>query len=60
MEQRLGRSQSLSGRVLVEERESAITTASSWRKCWDTLWTDGSRLDNGRVGAAVLWWEGTG
>ena len=32
-----------------------------WLKRWgrkrEGIWTDGSRLDDGRVGAAAVWWE---
>ena len=59
-EQRWGRSRSFPGRVLVEKRESALATARGWRKSRDTLWTDRSRLEKGRVRVAVVWWEGVG
>lgn len=59
-EQRWGRSQSFPGRVAVERRESALATARSWRKGRDTLRTDGSRMDSGKVRAAVVWWAGAG
>ena len=59
-EQRWGRSQPFLGRVVVEKRESALQTASEWRKNRNTLWTDGPRLDSRRVGVAVVRWEEEG
>ena len=53
----VGRSQSFPGRVVVERKESALATASNNKKSRNSLWTDRSRLDSGRVGAAVVWWE---
>ena len=48
------------GRVIVRGREEAWTTAREWKGDSRTAWTDGSRLDNGKVGAAVVWREGKG
>ena len=39
---------------MVEEREQALKTAKEWRRS-DTLWTDGSRQEDGRVVAACVW-----
>ena len=41
-------------RIVIESREGAIIAATQHRKS-DTFWTDGSRPDNKRVGAAVVW-----
>ena len=41
------------GRVVVEKRESALIMAKGWRGP-DTVWTDGSRQENGEVGAACV------
>ena len=43
-----------SGRIIAEERAAAFQTASEWNR-WDTVWTDGSRQDSGRAGAACVW-----
>ena len=56
----MGEIQPFLGRVAVEKRESALQTASEWRKNRVTLWTDGPRLDSRRVGAAVVRWEEEG
>ena len=42
------------GRIVVEKRESALATAMTWREP-GTVWTDGSRQENGEVGAACVW-----
>ena len=44
------------GGVTIQEREQALAVARSSQ--WDnrnTIWTDGSRLDSGDVGAACAW-----
>ena len=41
-------------------RDEHVLDLDLWRKSRDTLWTEGPRLDSGRVGAAVVWWEGAG
>ena len=38
----------------MEKRESALITATTWREP-GTVWTDGSRQENGEVGAACVW-----
>ena len=48
--------------MIVDTRKGALDTVSAWSQR-DTVWTDGSRLVNGRVGAACVWrtpsgWEG--
>ena len=40
--------------VVVDDREPALETAKTWRRP-DTMWTDGSRQEDGRVGAACVW-----
>ena len=42
------------GQIVVEGRGGALQTAGSWAR-GDTIWMDGSRLDNGKVGAACVW-----
>ena len=41
------------GHIIVDGAE-ALQTAREWRRR-DTIWTDGSRLDRGGVGAACVW-----
>ena len=43
------------GRVVVEGAAGAPAIASEWRRARDTIWTYGSCLDNGEVGAACVW-----
>ena len=44
-----------------EEREEmarqAMTEAEAMRNDVDTIWTDGSRLEDGRVGVGMAWYE---
>ena len=47
------------GRIVVEKKEEALRTAREWDRP-DTVWTDGSRQENGRVGAACVWRNGEG
>ena len=42
------------GRIVMEKKEEAINTAKGHRS-QGTYWTDGSRLENKRVGAAFVW-----
>jgi hypothetical protein len=35
--------------------EEALATALAWTDVGDTLWTDGSRLDDETVGCGVVW-----
>ena len=42
------------GRIFIDEKGPAIETAKSWGHR-STIWTDGSRLDSGGVGAACTW-----
>jgi ribonuclease HI len=44
-------------RVVIEAEEEALATAREWQSDDQTAWTDGSRLENGGVGAAVCWME---
>ena len=41
------------GRVIVERKEEALRTALEWRDWTQRVWTDGSTLEDGRVGAAT-------
>ena len=42
------------GRIVVEKKEEALRTAKEWDRP-DTVWTDGSRQEDGAVGAACVW-----
>ena len=42
------------GRIVIESRDGTIIAASQQRRS-DIFWTDGSRLSNKRVGAAIVW-----
>lgn len=42
---------------MVGEKEEVPKTAEEWQeKIW-TIWTDGPRLDDGRLGVVAVWWE---
>ena len=47
----------LRGRVLVEEKEKALRAAEEWQDRSCTVWTDGSRLESGPVGATEAFWK---
>ena len=55
-EQRWDTLRMFQGKVFVERKEEALRTAKEWKDLSRTAWTDGSRLENERVGAAVAWW----
>ena len=38
----------------MEKKEEALRTAKEWDRP-DTVWTDGSRREDGAVGAACVW-----
>ena len=53
------------GQCVILEEGPALDNARDWYvNAWETIWTDGSRLEDGRVGAACVWrtregsWEG--
>lgn len=47
------------GIIIAQPKEIARRTALEWDETTSlTLWTDGSRLDEGRVGSGVAWKEG--
>ena len=46
------------GEVVVDSKEEALGTAREWTDQERTVWTDGSRLKSGRVGAAWAWQQG--
>lgn len=51
--QKWGSSRRFPGQIIIEGREIAIIAASQHRK-EETIWADGSRLDDRRVGAAFV------
>ena len=52
----------LRAEVHVEKKEEALRTAKEWPEAnqMDTIWTDGSRLEDKRVGSAVAFKSGSG
>ena len=44
------------GKIEVEPREEALRKAKEWKDTKNSIWTDGSRLEGGKVGAAAVWW----
>ena len=50
----MGLSRRFGGRFVVEKKEEALRTAKEWDQP-DTVWTDGSRQEDGAVGAACAW-----
>ena len=44
-------------RVIVDRNEEALEVAQEWADQERTVWSDGSRLESGEVGAAVAWWK---
>ena len=57
-----GRRRTFPGQVIVNTRKGTLDTAAAWSRR-DTVWTDGSRFEDGRVGAACVWrtssgWDG--
>ena len=49
-----GQGWSFPGNIIIDEREPALRIASEW-SLPDTIWTDGSRQEGGRVRAACVW-----
>ena len=45
------------GRTVIPQREEALRVADEWQETRNTAWTDGSRQENGGVGAAVAWFD---
>ena len=50
----------LKGTVVVNSKEEAFRVAEEWDDQFSTVWTDGSRLSGGEVGAAIAFWTGKG
>ena len=50
----------LRAEVIVEKKEGALRTAREWTEHQGTVWTDGSRLESGAVGAEVAFRAGDG
>ena len=53
--QEWGQRRRFPGQIVVDTRVGALDTARTWTKGRYTFWTDGSRLDSGKVGAACVW-----
>ena len=43
--------------AIVDKKDEALRTAKEWSSHQGTIWTDGSRLENGAVGAALAFKE---
>ena len=44
------------GASFTGSESEALYTAQNWIESgYDTIWTDGSRFDSGRIGAACAW-----
>ena len=41
--------------MIIDRKEEALEVAQRWTDRERTAWTDGSRLEGGEVGAAVVW-----
>ena len=56
-----GEGRAFLGRVVIQEKEQALAVAGGWdTDSPNTVWTDGSRLDSGDVGAACASSSGGG
>ena len=42
------------GSIVIDPRGEALRVAKSWKDKKNTIWTDGSRLRDGKVGAAAV------
>ena len=56
-EQRWNAMRAFQGKAHVDSKEDALALALEWTDRVGTVWTDGSRMENGQVGAAAVWWE---
>lgn len=56
-EAEVGEVKDLSRQGFREEKEGAPRVARRWGRKRGTIWTGGSRLDDGKVEAAAMWWE---
>ena len=54
------RSRRFQGKIRIDSRGKAYQAAKNWSDRRNTIWTDGSRLEDGRVGAAAVWWREAG
>ena len=44
------------GQCVILEEGPALDNARDWYvNAWETIWTDGSRIEGGRVGVACAW-----
>ena len=42
---------------MVDPSGEAFWVARGWRDKKNNIWTDGSRLEDRRMGAAAIWWQ---
>ena len=56
-EQEQGRMRELPGTVYIGKEEDAREETKRWRGRADTAWMDGSRLEDGVAGVAVVLWD---
>ena len=46
----------LEGDVVLDRKEDALNTGKEWQDRDRTIWTDGSRLEDVSIGAAITLW----
>ena len=44
--------------VVILKKGEALERAKGWKERRDTIWADGSRRGDKRIGVAAAWWEG--
>lgn len=59
-EMKWGRYKCFPVEIEIEEKKEAARAAIEWEDRKKMIWTDGSRLDDGSVGAACVWWKEEG
>ena len=42
--------------MVLNRKEEALKTAKEWQDRDRTIWTDGTRLEDGSIGAAIALW----
>ena len=52
--QEWGEMRTFQGSVIVQKEEKALGVAAGWKDRGNTTWTDDSRTERGRFGAAVV------
>ena len=46
----------IEGEIVLDRKEDALKTATEWQDRHRTIWTNGSRLEDGSIGAAIALW----